>query len=176
MINTPEQFAQLNKSALDSIQAAALVSMEGFEKLAQLNIQATRASIDESTVAMKTLLDTKDLADLSNPAFQPNAEKFSSYAKQVFEITSSTNNEIARIFEKQMAEGNRQFFAAIDAFALNAPAGSEGVVSMFKQAFSTANSAFDQVSKATKQVVEVSEANFAAAAKNAAVVAPRKAA
>jgi phasin family protein len=180
MINTPEQFAQFNKSTLDTFQAAALASMQGFEKLAELNIQAARASIDESTVAFKNLLETKDakaLADLSNAGFQPAADKFASYAQQVFEITSATNNEIARIFEKQFAEANRQFYAVVESVAANAPAGSEGMANMVKQAVSTANSAFDQVSKATKQVVEVSEANFAAAAKSAtAARLPRQAA
>jgi phasin family protein len=179
MINTPEQFVQLNKSALESLQAAALVSMGGFEKLAELNIQAARASIDESTLTLKTLLETKDakaVADLASVGVQPAAEKIVAYAKHVYEITSETNTEIAKLFEKQFAEGNRQLYAAIDSLAKNAPVGSEGVVTFVKQAVSTANSAFDQVSKATKQVVEMTEANIAAAAKNAPVRAAKKAA
>jgi phasin family protein len=177
MITTPEQFVQLNKSALESFQAAALVSMEGFEKLAELNIQAARASIDESTLTLKTLLETRDakaLADLAAVGVQPATEKFAAYAKHVYEITSETNNEIARLFEKQFAEGNRQLYAAIDSLAKNAPAGSEGVVTFVKQAVSTANSAFDQVSKATKQVVEMTEANIAAAAKSSPARAAAK--
>jgi hypothetical protein len=55
--------------------------------------------------------------------------------------------------------------AAIDAFSKNAPMGSEGVVTLVKQAVTAANSAFDQVNKATKQAVEMAEANMAAATK-----------
>ena len=58
-----------------------------------------------------------------------------------------------------------QYSDAIDALAKNAPAGSEGLVTMVKQAVSATNSAFDQVSKATKQAVEMAEANMSAAAK-----------
>jgi hypothetical protein len=60
--------------------------------------------------------------------------------------------------------------------AKNAPAGTEGVVTLVKQAVSAANSAFDQVSKATKQAVEVAEANMAAAAKTTVAGRSRKAA
>ena len=74
------------------------------------------------------------------------------------------------------ADSNKQLYSAIDAMAKNAPAGSEGVVNMVKQAVSSANTAFDQVSKATKQVVELAEANMAAAAKSSPVRAAKKAA
>ena len=50
--------------------------------------------------------------------------------------------------------------------AKNAPAGSEGIVTLVKSAMTAANSAYDQVNKATKQAVEVAEANIAAAAKS----------
>jgi len=46
----------------------------------------------------------------------------------------------------------------LDTMARNAPAGSEGVVTLVKSAVSAANTAFDQVSRATKQVVEMAEA------------------
>ena len=74
MITTPEQLVQLNKATLDSLQAAALVSMEGLEKLAELNLQAARASIDESTLTLKSLLETKDAksaADLAAAEYVP---------------------------------------------------------------------------------------------------------
>jgi hypothetical protein len=37
MVNTPEQFIQAQKLTFDLFQAVALKSLEGFEKLAELN-------------------------------------------------------------------------------------------------------------------------------------------
>jgi phasin family protein len=179
MIAAPEQLVQLHKSALESMQAAALASMEGLEKLAELNLQAVRASIEESTGAVKSMLEAKDVkafADVSAAGLQPATEKVSAYAKHVYEIASTTNSEIVRLVEKQFAEGNKQLYAAIEMMAKNAPAGSEGVVTMVKQAVSSANSAMDQVSKATRQVVELAEANMAAAAKATPIRPAKKAA
>ena len=147
------------------------------EKLTELNIQAARASIDEATEVFKTLLETKDakaLVELASTGAQPAAEKFAAYAKQAYDIAATTNTELAKLVEKQVAESNKQLYAAIDAIAKNAPAGSEGAVALVKQAVNTANSAFDQVSKATKQVVEIAEANIAAAAKSSPVRAAAK--
>ncbi len=168
MVNSPEQFVQMNKATFETYQAIALKSVESFEKLAELNIQAAKASITESTDQMRALLSAKDpkaLADLSIAAAQPSADKVTAYAKHVYDIANEVGTEFAKLFEKQFAEGNKQINAAIDSLAKNAPAGSEGVVTFVKQAVSASNSAFDQVTKATKQAVELAEANFAAAAK-----------
>jgi hypothetical protein len=94
----------------------------------------------------------------------------------VYDIASGTGTEIARLVEKQLSEGNKQITASIDAMAKTAPAGSEGMVTLLKTAVSAANSAYEQVNKATKQAVEAAEANLVAAAKVARPAASRKAA
>ncbi|MCZ7561648.1 MAG: TIGR01841 family phasin [Burkholderiaceae bacterium] len=179
MVTTPEQFLQIQKTALEVFQSATITSIEGFEKLAALNVQAAKASIDESTDALKSMSEVKDakqLAEMATGTVQPATDKVTAYYKHVYEIANEAGAELAKLFEKQVAESNRQLFAAIDAMAKNAPAGTEGVVTLVKQAVSAANTAFDQVSKATKQAVEVAEANMAAAAKSTAAGRSRKAA
>lgn len=177
MVNTPEQFIEMQKSALEAFQAVALKSVEGFEKLAELNIQAVKATLAESSEHMKSTLNIKDaksLGDLAGVGLQPAVDKFGAYARHVYEIGSETGAEIAKILEKQFSENNKQFTAAIEELTRNAPAGSEGVVTMVKSAVSAANNAFDQVNKATKQAVELAEQNMAAATKTAARPAAAK--
>ena len=48
MFSFPEQYIALQRQPLASIQAIALTSFAGFEKLAQLNVQAAKASVEES--------------------------------------------------------------------------------------------------------------------------------
>ena len=166
MVNTPEQFVQMNKSALETLQAVALKSIEGFEKLAELNIQALKTAVAESSGQMKsalTLKDVKSVGDFANNGLQPAADKFSAYAHELYEISSGTTTEIAKILEKRLNDGNQQFSAAIEEMTKNAPAGSEGMVTLVKSAVSAANNAYEQVNKATKQAVELAEQNIAAA-------------
>jgi phasin family protein len=170
MYTTPDQLVAMLKAAFESMEAVAAKSFEGFEKLASLNLAATRSTLEESTGQIKAMLDVKDMkamADTAVGSAQPMADKMTAYAKHVYEISSETGAEIVKLLEKHVADGNRQLHAAIDAMAKSAPAGSEGVVTFVKSAVSAANTAFDQVNKAAKQVVELAEANIVAAGKTA---------
>jgi phasin family protein len=176
MFTTPDQMLALHKATLEAFQAVAVKSLEGFEKLAELNMAATKSTMEESAEQLKAMFEVKDvkaLADMAVGSAQPASDKMTAYAKHVYEITNETGTEIAKLVEKQFADSNRQIHAAIDALAKTAPAGSEGIVTFVKQAVSAANSAYDQVNKATKQVVEMTEANLAAAGKTAAAGAAR---
>ncbi len=118
MVTTPEQFLQIQKAALEVFQSATITSIEGFEKLTALNVQAAKASIDESTDALKSMTDVKDakqLAEMPSSTVQPATDKVTAYYKHVYEIANETGAELAKLFEKQVAEGNRQLYAAIDA-------------------------------------------------------------
>ena len=58
-----------------------------------------------------------------------------------------------------------QLFGAVDALAKSAPAGTEGAVSFLKQSLTAASSTYEQMNKATKQLFELMESNFATAVK-----------
>lgn len=179
MFAFPDQFAAMQRQSIESAQAIALASFAGFERLTQLNVQAAKASLEEGVNKGVSLLETKDVKSLGetlSESAQPTGEKFSAYARHVYEIASETGTEISRVVERQFSEGNRQMTAAIEAMAKNAPAGSEGVVTLVKSAVTAANSAFDQVNKATRQVVEMTEANVDSAANATRSATKRKAA
>ena len=179
MFQTPDQMLQLQKNALDAMKAISTASMAGFEKLAALNIAASKATFEDATARASSLVGTTDpkaLAELAANAAQPAAEKAGAYAKHVYDIAQQTSADIAAVFEKQLADSNKTLNATIDAFAKNAPAGSEGVTTFVKSAVSAANSAWEQVNKASKQVAEYAEANLASVSTTATKVKPRKAA
>jgi phasin family protein len=169
-MNTPEHFVSFNKAAVEAFQALALKSIDSMEKLAELNLQATKASFEESAGHIRAMLsakDVKELGDLAVASTQPNSDKLTAYAKHVYDITSEASAEVAKLMEKAFADGNKQLTVAIESISKNAPAGSEGIVTFVKQAVTAANSAVDQMNKATKQAVEMAEANIAAATKAA---------
>jgi len=110
MITNPEQFAQIQKSALEAFQNATAASIAGFEKLAALNVQATKTSFEESAETLRTLVEVKDpkqWADLATTSVQPTTDKVAAYYKHVYEIANETGSELARLFERQYAE-NKQ--------------------------------------------------------------------
>jgi adenine-specific DNA methylase len=90
-------------------------------------------------------------------------EKVVAYSRSIYEIASQTQEELSKVFEGQIAEINKNVTSALDKAAKNAPAGSDVAVAAVKSAIAAANSAFDSISKAAKQVAEITEANVAAA-------------
>ncbi|BDD94645.1 phasin family protein [Pandoraea sp. XJJ-1] len=163
---TPEQFAAAHKANLETLFGLTNKAFEGMEKLVELNLQAVKASLAESaSTAQKAFAvkDAQELLALQANLVQPAAEKAIAYGRHLYEIASSTQAEVTKVAEAQLAESSQNMQALFDNLAKNAPAGSESAVALAKSAMSAANSAFDSVQKATKQAVEIAETNFAAA-------------
>lgn len=167
MFAIPEQFSAASKANIEA-QVALLTSLsnkvfEGVEKIVDLNLNVVKASLEESNAAAKQILAAKDLQEvlsLTAAQVQPNAEKALAYGRHLASIASSTQAELTKAAEEQIAETNRKVVAFIDEVTKNAPAGSETVVAFFKSTIGNANAGFEQLTKSTKQAVEVIEANL----------------
>jgi len=166
MFVTPTQFAEVQKGQLDALFAASHAVFGATEKLVELNLAAAKALMDESADRAQALLGVKDVQELlaiSGSLAQPAVEKATSYGRQVYGIAAGTSAELSKIAESQIAESNKKISEIVDFAAKSAPAGSEPAVSMFKSAVAAANTAYDTLTKATKQAVELAETNIAAA-------------
>jgi phasin family protein len=167
MFPVTEQFSAATKANFDAqislITALTGKIFEGVEKIVDLNLNAAKTSIEESTAAAKQLLAAKDAQEfftLSTSHAQPTAEKALAYGRHLAAIASSTQAEITKTAETQIAETNRKIIALVEEVSKNAPAGSENVVALFKTAIGNANASYDHISKTTKQAVEALEANL----------------
>jgi phasin family protein len=185
---TIEQLVAANKNNVEAFMGLSQKTFEGVEKLVELNLQTAKAAIGEAgehTKALMAVKDAQELLALQAGALQPSAEKVAAYSRHLYDITSETQAEMARVAELQIQETQRKLMALVDTAVKNAPAGSENAVALMKSAVSAANNAFDSVQKAAKQAASVAEANFqavaatatkAASAATSATKAPRRAA
>jgi phasin family protein len=174
MISTPAQVAEFQKSQLDALFALSHTMFEATEKLVDLNLAATRALLEESaekTQAMLGVKDVQELLSVGSGLAQPSLDKVVSYNRNVYGIASGAGADFSRIFETQIAQGNKQVAEMIEFASKNTPTGAEPAVSMFKSALAAANTAYDTVAKASKQAVDMAESNL-----NAATAATVKAA
>lgn len=170
MMMTATDFMKFQSDAIKATNAMAAKSIEGMQKLADLNMKTVKASMEASSEQVKSMMavkDVKGMNDMFAAVAQPSADHVTAYAKDVYAISSTTGAEMAAMLEQQVEEGNKQMFAAVDALAKNAPAGTEGVVSFMKQSLTAAKGAYEQANKASKQAADVVEANFASATKAA---------
>ena len=167
MFAIPEQFSNATKANFES-QFALLSSLtsktfEGMEKLVDLNINAAKASLEESSAAARQLLQAKDAQEffsLTAAQAQPTAEKALSYGRQLASIAAGTGAEFSKAAESQIVEANRKVISLVDEVSKNAPAGSESFVAAVKTAISNANAGYEQFTKTAKQAVEAMESNF----------------
>ena len=163
---TAEQVVAAQKANVETLFDLTGKAFEGVEKLVELNLQVAKTAMTEVADTAKAALSVKDaqeLLALQAGLLQPSAEKAAAYSRHVYDIAAATNAEVTKVAEAQLAEFQRNFMSAVDGAVKNAPAGTENAVALVKSAVAAANNAFESVQKATKQAVEVAEANFQAA-------------
>jgi phasin family protein len=162
---TAEQMVAAHKANVETLFGLTQKAFEGVEKLVELNIQVAKTAMVEvadTTKAALSVKDAQELLALQQAMLQPAAEKAAAYGRHVYEIAASTNSEVAKVAESQMAEVQGKFMALVDTAVKNAPAGTENAVTLVKSAVTAANNAFETVQKAAKQATDVAEANFQA--------------
>ena len=167
MFPMSEQISAATKSQIESqlalFNALTAKAFDSMQKVIELNVNATKASLDETSATAKQLLAAKDPQEffsLTAAQAQPNAEKALAYSRHLASIASSTQAEFTKAAEAQIAENNRKVSALVEEIGKNAPAGSENVVSMFKSMMGNANAGYEQFSKTAKQAVETMESNL----------------
>jgi phasin family protein len=167
---TPEKVSEAQKQNIEAMIKLSQKAFEGVEKMVDLQLNAARASLQESAEKFQALLSVKDAQELVNvnqEIASPSAEKALAYSRTVYDIASQTSSEVQRLIDAQIADANKKLVDALDELAKTAPAGSEGVVSMMKTSLAAANSAFETANKAARQVVEMAEKNMRAASEMA---------
>ena len=162
---TAEQLFAAQKANVQTLFGLTGKAFEGVEKLVELNLQVAKAALSEAadtTKAAMSVKDAQELFALQAGLLQPAAEKAAAYSRHLYDIAASTNAEVTKVAEVQLADAQKQFMASVDSAVKNAPAGTESAVALVKSAISAANNAYESAHKAAKQAAEVAEANFQA--------------
>jgi len=165
MVPVNEQFAALSKAQLESILKTVEFTSDHFEKLADVQVKAAKAAFADSVKMVKqlaTLKDASEVAAFTGGLAQPIGEKTADYAKSVYEVVAGAQASLASMLEEQVAEFNKTMVVTLDTALKSAPAGSESAVAAAKSAIHSANTMYESMVKAAKQMAAVTEANVAA--------------
>ena len=178
MTTVPEQISAFGKTQVETALRFVTIAAESTEKFFDLQIKNSKAAFNESMKNAKALAEVKDVSELpawTSATFQPGIDKATAYARSLYEVAAGTQSEISAVLEAQIADFSRDVVVALDAALKSAPAGSEPAVAAVKSVIGTANTVFENITKASKQLAAMTEANLAAAASQAGM-APKKAA
>jgi phasin family protein len=156
MFYTQDHFSAVAKNHFETQIAIAntfaLKTLESLEKLASLNLAATRASLEESTIAAKQILAAKDPQEffaLINAQIQPNTEKVLAYGRHVTKIVSETQSELAQTASDQIAHTKR----TVSELAENAPSVIAKIITLPHTDTDPAESPYGTANKPPKQLV-----------------------
>jgi len=139
---------KLNAEFLFALHAKA---WEGIEKLVTLNVEATKAALQELADCSRSVLTAKDsdsLFRLQQEFLQPVAENAAQYTRQANEIAQETWAGVAQAFVSTASEAPGNLAALIASAVRPAPAGGEGAVEIVRSTMTAATSAYDSMQKA----------------------------
>lgn len=166
MFATPEKLSAAASASVETFLSATSIALASAERLCALNLNTARSTLEEFAANLNTVLaatDAQAITEIAGSMSQGAVEKSAAYARNVYEILRQTQDDLSKTVEAQFVEFNKSASAALDEAAKNAPQGSEVTLSAMKSVLAAASSAYDSVSKATKQAVDMASANVAAA-------------
>ena len=163
MYQTPEQLIALNKANVEAVLRLAGVALSGAERMMELQLRTAKAALSDSMQSARVLAGVRDfesLAAIKDNVVQPSLDKATAYAKEVYDVASTTQSDLSRVMEEQVGEFNRQFIATLDQMVKNAPAGSEVGIAAMKSTLAAVNSGIDNITKVAKQFGESTQNNM----------------
>jgi phasin family protein len=179
LFNVPEDVTSQAKASFDQALRFTETATGATEKLFDLNVRTAKAAsadVVSQIQALTSVKDVQELASLQASFAQANAEKAIGYARAVYGWATETQGEVSKLVETQVAEINKNVVEAIDRAAKSAPTGSEFAFAALKSALTTANQAYDVLSKAGKQVAAYTENTLSTAASTVETATRKRAA
>jgi phasin family protein len=166
MAQAPEQLSGWQRAAIDTTIACAQTALAGAEQLLSLNLEAARTALEQHAEATRALLgatDAHELQRLRGRLAQQTMQQAAAYAREVYELVSETRTQLARHAERQMA-GFGDDLLRRTAQAGPAAPGAEVAVAAVRSSLDASAAMVENLSRATRQFADVSEATIRAAA------------
>jgi phasin family protein len=161
-----DQFVVAQKANAEVFFGLAGKVLEGVEKLANLNLQAT-----ESGLAQTQALAIETVESAGNPEewiavqgalFAPLTEKLMSYGINFFDIASTMHSAIVQTAEAQYELCNERIQKLTEEASKCAPAGSAVAIHAWKSAIGATATLSDTLQKASHQAMQVAVSNIEA--------------
>ena len=160
--NNLEQLANSQKANAEVMMTLVRSAFNGMEKLAALNLAASREFFNAgiaNTQQLMSIKDPKELAKINSSLAQPGAEKMMEYAKSISDLAASMQKEITSVMEAQYNGFAKTASAAIEKTTASAPVGGDVFGAAMKQMLQASTKAYDNMTQMAKQMTDIADAN-----------------
>ena len=135
-----DAFLAAQKTAVDTLLSVVNTALASAERVAALNLHATREAFEDMASNGKAVLSVKSPQDaMALPASmaQPHIEKGVAYTRSVYEITSAAREDATAIVEGKFEEFKKSMATLADKIATTSPVGSEVAIADLSVAIAT---------------------------------------
>jgi len=170
MYNPSEQIAELGKANVANAIKLASLSIDKAEKLVALNLNAAKLALAqgvEGAQAAASVKDVQELFALRSKIAELGVQSALGYSRTLYELSSEAQNEFSALAEEVWTAYTKGVATWVEKASQSAPAGSDVALNAFRSTIAASTAVFDQFQKATKQVVNLADASYRAAAATA---------
>ncbi|MGB4468578.1 MAG: phasin family protein [Azovibrio sp.] len=162
-MSTPniEQLTAAQKANAEVMTALLRASFNGMERLAALNMAASREFFNAAVTNTQQLLAIKDpseLPKLNANLAQPALAKWMDYSRNLYDLVTSVQKEVTSVMESQYQHFSKTAAANLDK-TKSAPGGDIFAAAM-KSALDVSGRAFEQMNAVARQAAEIAETNM----------------
>ena len=152
MTNKPEQFTELHRKNMEAAMKLAQMSVENSQRIVALQAEIARKLMGGSVENAKALAAAKDPQEaiaLRTQFTQDTTQMLMAAAQEIAELGNTTRSEFSRMLTEQLASGSKDMTSAFQSFFGALPGQAPNVMATMQQAMASANSAFEQMARAT---------------------------
>jgi len=152
MSGNNDQFTELNRKNMEAAMRLAQLSIENSQRVVALQNELARDLFQdgvENARAQATAKDPQEVLRLRGQYAQETAQKMMVTAQKVAEIGNESRVEFSRMLTEQLAAGSQEMADAFQGFFRAMPGQNANVLEVMQQAMASANSAFEQIAKAS---------------------------
>jgi phasin family protein len=165
-VNAKKQLEGLGEGGMEAAMGLANIYMESAEQLLKLQLDAAKAALEENARNAKALLEVNDvqkLMALRSSLAESSLERAMGFSRDVYDVASRTQQEITQLMEQRVAEFSKNLAGTVDKAAKGAPAGADVAMAALKSSLSAGSAAMENLTKAARQMAELSQTNLRAA-------------
>jgi phasin family protein len=156
MATKPEHVSEIHSKNMEAAMRLAQLSIDNSQRIMALQTELAKTLFDESVAnakALTSVTDPQQAIALRTQYAQDTSQKMMAAAQKIAEIGNDARSEFSRLLTEQLASGSQDLIESFQSFFKSVPAQSPNVMEVMQQAMSTANSAFEQMVKASTATI-----------------------
>lgn len=159
-----EQAAAAQKASAEIVMALMRTSFEGMQRLAELNMTASRELFSSTVATTSKLASSRDIGDMARVNQQmAKPDRMMEYWRKVYDLVSQMQKDVTAVMQSNYSQYSKTAASAIDKTKSSATDGSDVFADAMKSMLERTNKAFDNMTAVAEQMANLANANMEAA-------------